>query len=145
MSRFITSLALVVLAASVQLTGYSYIGGLKPNLTLILLLVLFLSYKDWLRRAIIIFIAALVLRFGPGLEIENIMFIASAILGAFLIDKIPSWKFVNLIVATVIGTLLINIIHFDFLIVLTETGYNLVIAALFFAIYKLWQEKYERK
>lgn len=91
-----------------------------------------------------IFAAALILRFEPGLEMENIMFIVAAILGALLIDKIPSWKFVNLLVAAVLGTFLISIIHFDFWIVLTETSYNLVITTLFFAIYKLWQGKYER-
>lgn len=145
MFRFITSLALVILTASVQLTSYSYVGGLKPNFTFVLLLVLFLFYKDLLRRAIVIFIAALILRFGAGLEIENMMFIIASILGALLIDKIPSWKLVNVLIAAVLGTFLINIIHFDFGTVLTETGYNLVIAALFFSIYKLWQGKYEKE
>lgn len=144
MFRFIISIVFVGFAALTQLTSYAFIGSVKPNLTLVVLLVLSLIYNDWFRRAVLIFLAALFLKFGPGVEAQNVMFIIGALFGIFVIDKIPSVKFVNLLLAVIVGTLTINIINFEIWTALMETLYNLVIAFSLFIIYRLWLGKYEK-
>ena|SRR3990167_9404604 len=144
MFRFIPSIFLLVFASLTQLTSYAFVGSLKPNLTLVVLLVISIIYKDWLRRATLIFLAALLLKFGQGLEVQNVMFILSALLGIFLIDRIPSIKFVNLVLAVIVSTLTINITNFEAWTVFTEMLYNLIVALLLFTIYRLWLGKYEK-
>ncbi len=144
MFRFIISIVLIAFASFTQLTSYAFVGSLKPNFALVLLFIFSLIYKDWLRRAILIFLAALLLKFGPGVEVQNVLFIIGALLGIFVIDKIPSIKFVNLILAVIVGTLTVNIINFEVGAVLTEALYNLIFALLFFTVYRLWLGKYEK-
>lgn len=144
MFRFILSVILVAFAALAQLTNYVFVGSIKPNFALVIILLFSLVYKDWLRRAIFIFLAALFLKFGSGVEIQNILFIISSFLGIFMLDKIPSIKLVNLILAVIAGTLTVNIINFEVWRVIMETFYNLAIALSLFIIYRIWLGKYER-
>src|SRR3989338_1004781 len=144
MFRFIPSIVLVVFASLTQLNSYAFVGSLKPDFTLVVLLLLSFVYKDWLRRATLIFLAALILKFGPGVEVQNVLFIIGTLLGIFVIDKVPSTKLINLILAVIVGTLTVNIINFEVRTVLVETLYNLIVALLLFTIYRLWIGKYEK-
>lgn len=143
MFRFIANLALIVLAALLQLTNYAFIFGIKPNFVLILILILSIHYKDWLKRAILILVAAIILKFGQGIEIQSALFILSALFGMLIVDKFPSFKFVNLLLALVIATFTINIIHFELWTIFKEALYNILIFLGCFVIFKLWQRKYE--
>lgn len=144
MSRFIASLTLVVLAALLQLTSYALVAHVKPDFTLVLVIFLSFIYKDWLKRAVLIFLAAFILKFGKGIELENILFILSSFIGIFIIEKFPSVRVVNLFAAVILTTFLMNLAHFNLPTALTEMLYNIFISLSYFGIYKLWQGKYGR-
>ena len=145
MFRFIASLGLVALAALLQLTNYAFIAGVKPNFTFVAILIFALIYTDWLKRAILIFIAALVLKFNQGIELENILFILSSLMGILIIDKLPSSRFINSILAVLAATLFMNIFHFEVWPLFKEMAYNILIFLSFYGIYQLWHGVLEKK
>jgi len=134
MLKFVFSALLVVIIALFQLTSYSFIGSIKPNLSLILILIFSLMNKEWVLRLILIFAAALLLRFSVSFETQNVLFIISSIVGMIIIDYLPWKPVLNIIFAIIIATLLSNIIDFNFYRVLTEAGYNVILGFIVFLI-----------
>lgn len=141
MFRFTVSAIAIVLGALIQFTSYASIYGVKPNFVLVILLVLGSVYANWLERFVLIFISALMLKFGLGFETQNILFIAGSFLGVILIDKLPFPKLTNLTLALLTASLLINILDFESSRVILEAVYNISIMLLSLGIYKLWQRK----
>jgi len=134
MLKFVFSALLVVIIALFQLTSYSFIGDIKPNLSLILILIFSLINKEWVLRLILIFAAALLLRFSVSFEMQNVLFIISSIVGMIIIDYLPWKPVLNIISAIIIATLLSNIIDYNFYRVFTEAGYNVILGFIVFLI-----------
>ncbi len=145
MFRFIVSIIVIVLGALTQFTSVASIYGVKPNIVLILLLIFSSTYTNWLERSILIFISALMLKFGSGLETQNILFIVSSCVGVMITDKFPFPKLINLTLALLTATFIINILDFEFWRVILEFSYNILIILLSFGIYKflnkLWLKR----
>lgn len=141
MFLFIGSFSVVVVASLFQLSSYAFIGEVKPDIALTLLIILSLVYTGWLERLLLIFVSALILKFGNGLDLQNAVFIISAILSMGIIDKFPFSKLANAIGALLISTLAINLVHFNLTVFILEAFYNLTLFLLFFGIQRLWQER----
>ena len=141
MFRFIASVFIVVLASLFQLSNYAFIGDIRPDIALALLIVLSLVYTSWTERALLIFTSAVILKFGSDFDLQNAVFIISSILSMGAIDKLPFHKLTNAILVLLISTLAINLVRFDLTVFAAEAFYNLALFLLFFAIQRLWQER----
>lgn len=141
MFLFIGSFSVVVVASLFQLSSYAFIGEVKPDIALTLLIILSLVYTGWLERLLLIFVSALILKFGNGLDLQNAVFIISAILSMGMIDRFPFSKLANAIGVLLISTLVINLVHFNLTVFILEAFYNLTLFLLFFGIQRLWQER----
>lgn len=141
MFRFIASVLIVIVVSLFQLSNYSFIGGIKPDIVLALLVVLSLVYTNWAERMLLILISGIVLKFGGGFDPQNAVFIIFSILSMGAVDKFPFPKLINAILALLVSTLAINLVHLNFIIFIAEAFYNLVLFLLFFGIQRLWQKK----
>lgn len=141
MFRFIASVLIVIIVSLFQLSSYSFIGGIKPDIILALLIVLSLVYTNWAERILLILISSIILKFGGGFDSQNAIFIIFSILSMGAVDKFPFSKLVNAMAALLISTLAINLVHLNFTIFIAEAFYNLVLFLLFFGIQRLWQKK----
>lgn len=141
MFRFIANVFIVILVSLFQLSNYAFIGEIKPNIVLALLIVISLVYTSWTERILLILVSAVILKFGDGFDLQNTIFIISSILSMGIVDKLPFAKLTNAISALLISTLAINLVHLNFIILTTEAFYNLALLLLFFGIQKLWQER----
>jgi hypothetical protein len=127
MWQFIVSLLLVAALALIQLTNWFSAANLKPNLILALLAALTLFEPNWLKRSIFIFTAVFLLKFSPTLNWLDLI----------LIDNLPWLKPVNLLVAIVAGTILLNLDNFRPALVFPELIGNIFLSFLFFSLLKL--------
>ncbi|MBI1839108.1 MAG: hypothetical protein HYR95_02355 [Candidatus Colwellbacteria bacterium] len=141
MLKFIISATVVALVSLLQTTNLAFVGGVKPDFSLVLVLFMSILYKDWLKRSILIFIAAFVLKFSPGLEIENVIFIVSAITGVLLLDWLPMSPILNLFIITGAATVVFNLSAFEIQVFAEEFIYNLMVLSLCLVIYNLWRRK----
>ena len=113
MFLFTGSFFIVVVASLFQLSSYAFIGEVKPDIALTLLIILSLVYTGWLERLLLIFVSALILKFGNGLDLQNAVFIISAILSMGIIDRFPFPKLASAIGALLVSTLVINLVHYN--------------------------------
>jgi hypothetical protein len=122
-----------------QLTNYSLIQGVKPNLALVF--VLFFSYlhKEWLKRIVLVFAAAVIFKFGIAIETQNILFIISSLLGILIVEKLPASPWFSLTAATAVGTIAIGLANFDLYTVTWELTYNLLAILGVYSLFRLWQ------
>ena len=141
MFRFTASIFIVIVASLFQLSNYAFIGDIRPDIALSLLIVLSLVYTGWTERALLIFISAVILKFGSGFDLQNAVFIIFSILSMVAVDKFPFPKLTNAILALLVSTLAINLVRFDLTIFTAEAFYNLALFLLFFGIQRLWQER----
>jgi hypothetical protein len=137
MWQFIISLLLVAALALIQLTNWFSVANLKPNLILALLASLTLFEPNWLKRSIFIFTAVFLLKFSPTLNWLDLILLLSLYLVMVLIDNLPWLKPVNLLVALVAGTILLNLDNFRPALVFPELIGNIFLSFLFFSLLKL--------
>jgi hypothetical protein len=135
MLRFIFSALLVVIVTLFQLTSYSFIGIIKPNFPLILILIFSLVNKQWVERLILVFVSALLLRYSTSFELQNILFIASLMAGMIIIDYLPWKPVLNIIFAIIVATIISNISNLDSYGFLMEVGYNIIFGFIAFWIF----------
>lgn len=141
MFRFTVSVFLVTITSLFQLSSYSFIGGIKPDIALVLLIVLSLIYTNWTERALLIFISAVILKFGSGFDLQNAVFIITSLLSIGAVDRFPFHKLTNAVLALLISTLAINLVYFNPVVFTLEAFYNLALFLLFFGTQRLWQER----
>ena len=135
---FIGSFILTVIAASVQTTNWILVGNIiKPNLILVVLLILAFINPSWIRRAILVLTAALILKFTPGLALLDLTFIAAIVVSILLVDFLPWQQSINLFPALTIGTIIMNLNHLTFLPLVYELILNLLLAFILFILLKL--------
>src|SRR3989338_3422124 len=138
MFLFTASLFVLFLVSLFQLTNYAFVGPIKPDLALVLVIFLSFIYKDWIKRLILIFLAAVIFKFGVGLELGNGLFIVSSLIGIITAEKLPGSLALNFIVGISIATLVMNITSFHVTTFLLELTYNLSALLVYYLIYKLW-------
>jgi len=128
---FIVDLLLVGLAALYQNTPLSF-WGVKPNLTLVLLLILGLVHQSWVQRITLIAIGTLLLKFSPLINIDDLFFIASVALGFAVIDYLPWRKIISLGLVLPLATFILNLQAFDlsrFMIeLILNLGFGFIVA-----------------
>lgn len=108
--RFVISLFVVITAALLQSSPLISFG-VKPNLILLTVIAaLFFEGVLW-RQLSIIFVASLMLKFQPGVEVMNISFILITLFSIPLRDRLP-WKHeVNFFVIVVAATIAFYLLH----------------------------------
>lgn len=141
MFRFTASVFIVTIVSLFQLSNYAFIGEIKPDIALALLIVLSLVCTGWTERALLIFISAVILKFGSGFDPQNAVFIITSLLSMGAVDRLPFLKLTNAILALLISTLAINLVRFNPAVFTLEAFYNLVLFLLFFGVQRLWQER----
>ncbi len=135
MLRFIISLALIVLAGLLQSATWFVLMGVKPDLVMVMVLVMLVSDGDWIDRLAFILVGELMLQFGPTPDIYSIIFIVLMVMSAMVFDYISLQQYVILGVVTFLATVLMDIYgHIQWGFILTEVAYNLVLVMLVYAV-----------
>lgn len=136
---FIGSFILTVIAAFVQTTNWILLDAtIKPNLIFVVLVILGIMNPNWIRRATLILVAALILKFTPGFSAFDLTFIGASVAAIILMDFLPWQQPINLFLAVTVGTAVINLDHLTFLPLIYELILNLLLALVFFALPKLF-------
>lgn len=130
--RFLISLSAIILASFIQLANI-FILGVKPNLALVLIYILSLINKSWIKRAGLIFASALVLNFY-AFDSRIILFIVVAALGIFAIDNLPWTRVINIVMTISLGTIAMNVYNFRLETTALELIFNLAFGAVLFMI-----------
>ena len=95
MLQFIVSSFLVLIASLFQTTSLFLIGGVKPNLALVFIVAISNFEKSWIRRVILVLLAALILTFAPFATWIDIIFISAILFAVALLDYLPWQRIVN--------------------------------------------------
>lgn len=136
MFQFAVNSILVAIASILQTTSLFSIGGIKPNLTLVLLLVIGIYEEKWPRRIILILISMLFLKLSVYPSISIIAFGSYVALGMWLIDHLPWRKEFNGIISLAAIFIIQNLFSYPLVIAGWEFIYNFVFGALFVLIIK---------
>lgn len=137
---FIVELFLVGLVALGQSTSL-FFWGVKPNLTLVLILALGVITKSWFRRIILIVIGAFFLKFSPLINLNDFLFIATVLLALAILDYLPWRKIISLGLLLGAATFVLNLQTFDFPRFLIELSLNLGFALIVVLVLKLTYAK----
>ncbi len=136
---FTGSFVLTIIAAFVQTTNWILLDAtIKPNLIFVVLMILGIMNPNWIRRVILILVAALILKFTPGFSLLDLTFIGTLVASMALMDFLPWRQPINLFLAVTIGTIIINLGHFTFLPLIYELILNLLLAFVLFALLRLF-------
>jgi len=146
MLRFIVSTILIFFGSLVQVTNIPLVNGVKPNISIVLLVVLSVFETDWIKRGVLVLIAATILTFDQFVSWFDAIFLLTALLVIALPDVMPWKRFFNVLVSVSIGTLILNIaLVFVFKIFLIELTANLFLAIVTLGILSLINEKASKK
>jgi len=149
MLKLFLTVLLVGLLSFLQAFGFS-IFGVKPNLALVSVItaLFFIVNSQWsiVNGFLLAALAALILKFGPGFEIEILVFSLICLAAIFIKKYLPWHYFISNLILIIFGTF----IFYFFLaakliptfIFLEELILNLIIGILLFTILNfLWQNK----
>lgn len=146
MLPFIASAALAVAAAFLQLTDITLIGNANVNFVLATVIVLGTVHEEWMKRWILILISVFILKFSPIINWFDIVLIATLFLAIIIVDYLPWRKFINVSVAIIIGTVILNIESFSLDSFILEVFLNILTAFLVFWLLKLtYAEKIKKQ
>ncbi len=135
---FIGSFILTIIAAFFQATNWILFDAtIKPNLIFVVLMILGIINSSWVKRAILILVAALILKFTPGFSLLDLTFIGATVASIILMDFLPWQQPINLLLAVTIGTIIINLDRLTFLPLTYELILNLLLAFVLFSLLKL--------
>lgn len=135
---FIGSFILTIITAFIQTTNWIVLGDIiKPNLILVMLIVLGIINPSWIRRAILILTAALILKFTPGAALFDLIFVGASFISVVMMDVLPWQRLISLLAAVAAGTIIINLDHLILLPLVYELMLNLLLAFILFALPRL--------
>lgn len=135
---FIGSFILTIITAFIQTTNWIVLGDIiKPNLILVMLIVLGIINPSWIRRAILILTAALILKFTPSAALFDLIFVGASFLSIVMMDVLPWQRLISLLAAVAAGTIIINLDHLILLPLVYELMLNLLLAFILFALPRL--------
>lgn len=121
------SVFLVLGAALLQLTSFTFLWGVKPNLTLILILLFSVAVRSWTYRLILLVVGGTFLKFYAGKDISTFIFPLITMLAILLTDYLPWQSAINYSLAVITATVILNIPGSSLGIVFLEAVYNLVL------------------
>ncbi len=131
MLQFIVSSFLVLIASLFQTTSLFLIGGVKPNLALVFIVAISNFEKSWIRRVILVLLAALILTFAPFATWIDIIFISATLFAVALLDYLPWQRIVNGIVVVSAATIILNLPGLNFGIIALELIMNIILVSVF--------------
>lgn len=135
---FIGSFILTIITAFIQTTNWIVLGDIiKPNLILVMLIVLGIINPSWIRRAILILTAALILKFTPSAALFDLIFVGASFISVVMMDVLPWQRLISLLAAVAAGTIIINLDHLILLPLVYELMLNLLLAFILFALPRL--------
>lgn len=145
MFKFAVSLFLIITFSLFQTLDLS-MAGAKINPILPIIFILSIIVRDWFERIIMVLTAALIIKFYPGFELQNVIFIAIGVLGMAIMDLLPSRPLINILITTSVATVLINLNNFIPRIVLAELIYSAIFSiVIFLIIEKLFYDLEKKK
>ncbi len=144
MSRFITSLIVVVLAGVLQSSSWFQVAGVKPDLVLVLVPIFFMILgTDWIERLALVLSAELSLQFAPVPGIHDFAFIAVLVASGILMDYVRLQPRAILSIIIILATAILGAFGgTQWLVTLEETIFNLI---LVLTIYTLIEFLYGKK
>lgn len=145
MLLYIVSATVLAVAAIVQTTNIFIVYSIKPNLVFALLVLFAHIYKSWPKRALLILVPALLLKFSPTLVWIDIIFIASAFLIMALVDYFPWRRIINSVFAVTVGTVVISMPTFSLSPIVIETALNVALVLTLFLPLEFIYEKEKEK
>ena len=134
MFLFFVSVLTVATAALLQTTEAIAFGPIKPNLVLILIVILSSIYKDWSYRFILVLTGATILKFSELFQLSDLVLIAALLLSIVIIDYLPWRKLINIELAVILGTLILNLVVFTPTTLILETLTNVILTVAIFII-----------
>lgn len=135
---FIVAVILVVLAGLIQNTNALTFWGVKPNLTLVLLITLTFFLGETISYLLLLFLVVVILKRGGGFDAGVLALTVLALASFWFSRKLPGQAFLNNIFLLAAGTLafyLLTDFRFlgsDFLAVLEEMVYNVILGIVIF-------------
>ncbi|MEK7554615.1 MAG: hypothetical protein AAB518_01355 [Patescibacteria group bacterium] len=138
--RFAAGALLVLLAGIIQSSGIAAVGGVRPNILLVLLLTLVFFFREWKSYAALIAIATIFSKTEIGFSSP---YIVIAIISAcvFLVKPhFPGHRFFNVILAVIAGTIITYVItDLKFLgndpfTVMIEVVYNVLVGIVVYLL-----------
>ncbi len=126
--RYLGSLVLLALASLLQQESFFFIGGIKPNLALALLIALSRFHSSWTGRILLMATTVLFLKFQPGWDPDILIFAFGSLIAILLIDSLPWLQEISIILGIVLLTLILNLTGFELKNFLLESLENLVIS-----------------
>jgi len=78
------------------------------NIVFLVTLIGVSAIKNIFIKGIIIIIATLLIKFRPMIDIENIVFLFSLVLGTILQEKLPFTRNINILLSTIIAFFVLN-------------------------------------
>jgi len=144
LKRMLIAVIFVLIAGVFQNTSLLQVAGIKPNISLAILITLAFFLDTLLPYLVLVLLTGILLRFEPGFELANLIFTAVVLLFFFLERRLPGQPFLNNLILIAAGTLLFyslldwRFLYAEPLTVLGEMLYNIILGALaFFMIGRL--------
>lgn len=130
---FLLSSVALAITSFLQTTEFVSINSIKPNLPLIFLIVFASVYKSWLHRFTLALIAGIILKFTVVFGLTDLIFLAAVLLGMALLDYLPWRKYINIELAVLISTIIINLTSIVPSRIFLEALANAVLTIIIFA------------
>jgi len=134
MLLFSASTIALIVAAFLQTTEILSFNLVKPNLVLILLVVLSSVYKEWPHRFILLVIGSIILRFSQTFELSDLIPLSAMLLAIVLLDYLPWHRIINVQISVLIGTIILNLVRFVPLTLVLEVSINAILTLIIFAL-----------
>lgn len=144
---FIASVIIVLISATLASGHFLGIGGIRPNITLAVLIALCFFIDNLFFYSFLVIFGCIGIRFAPGISIEAVAF-ALVAMAAFFIKERFVWRSVfGVGILIFLGTFGIyalvqpTFIYQHFWIVIFEAVYNIVLGLAFFQLISLYVKK----
>lgn len=134
MLLFFASTVAISVASFLQTTELISIGLIKPNISLVLLIVLASIYKEWNYRFVLALVAGIILKFTPSFGFGDIVFLATILLGMALLDYMPWRRLINIEASVFIGTIILNLTSIVPMRIVLEIATNAILTIIVFII-----------
>lgn len=129
---YVLSLIAIALVGLWQLSSLAYVGGLKPNWLLVILLTLSQINRSWFFRFLSVLLGTFFIKFREMFNFSDLIFPLTVLSGMALIDYLPWPSGITPFLVVILATFIINLENFQSQVFLLETVYNLLLTALFF-------------
>ena len=144
---FLLRVIIVIAASLVQISPWFEVGGIKPNLILVVAVSLVVFEQELWKKITVVLVAAIILKAGPTFEITTIIFVLGVLTSILLSDYFRFEREAAIGGAVLITMLALNLTNgFSFIItertvVLIELVYTTAIGFVIVPLSKLLYEK----